>query len=463
MRHSAHSGSRAQCRWGGEPHSRNGTCCVREVAVRRLTLCALLLGMFALAACGANVSGPAAAIAAGGPSHTAASASPSPDTHAVGDRLLQARLRATADAYLAHMTLDEKLGQMMLVETVYTYYSPDVEYMVRDLHVGAMIIYNQNMVSVPQLHTYVSTIRANASLPMLVSMDEEGGVVDRLNKFYPPRPSAEDLASTGDPRQAWLTAAGLAHDMRALGINTDLAPVADVRTVPDAVEWTRLFGNDPAAVERYAGAFLQGLQQNGEIGCLKHWPGIGGIWQDPHLTLPTLDRSRSELEAVEFATFRNLIALQPGMIMVTHVMLPAIDPTLPATLSPALVQGVLRGELGYDGVVMTDSLYMKGISLHYSLGEAAVLSVIAGDDLLEGAWDSQSTMEMISALRTAVAQGRISRARIDQSVRRLLMLKARFGLLSPAPSQPSADPADPAAVASVSQPTTVGEVPRQRI
>ncbi len=165
------------------------------------------------------------------------------------------------------------------------------------------------------------------------------------------------------------------------------------------------------------------------IGCLKHWPGIGGVVTDPHFTLPTLDASRSELDATEFAAFRNLLADQPGMIMVTHVVVPAIDPNLPATLSPALVQGVLRGDLGYDGVVVTDSLYMKGISLQYSLGEAAVLAVIAGNDLLEGAWDTSSLTEMLAALKSAIAQGRISLARIDQSVRRILLLKQRYRLL----------------------------------
>jgi beta-N-acetylhexosaminidase len=125
---------------------------------------------------------------------------------------------------------------------------------------------------------------------------------------------------------------------------------------------------------------------------------------------------------------------------VTHVLVPAIDPNLPATLSPALVQGVLRGELGYDGVVMTDSLYMKGISERYSLGEASVLAVLAGDDLLEGAWDSASMQEMLSALEAAVAQGRISAARIDQSVRRILLLKERYGLLPGPRPRPSGAP-----------------------
>jgi beta-N-acetylhexosaminidase len=217
--------------------------------------------------------------------------------------------------------------------------------------------------------------------------------------------------------------------MQALGINTDLAPVADVRSIPNAIEWTRLFGSDPTTVTKYASAFLSGLQDNGEIACLKHWPGIGSVSLDPHLTLPTITRTLPELESTDFATFRALMAENPGMIMVTHVVVQALDPTMPATLSPILVNGVLRGQLGYQGVVMTDSLYMNAISRHYTLPQAAVLSVVAGDDLLEGAYNSYSMSAMLNALHAAINDGSITVARIDQSVMRILELKARFGLI----------------------------------
>jgi beta-N-acetylhexosaminidase len=420
----------------GAPAIAEGACGVARGPVQRAAACAALLALLILAGCSGGPAAAGLAQASGNTLAGTATPSPTPASHAttisVGSALLEARARATADAYLAHMTLDEKLGQMMLIETLFTGYNADVDNMVRNLHAGAMIIYGQNIVNPQQLHDYIGTIQAHADLPMLVSMDEEGGVVDRLAQFDGSLPAAQDLAASGNPQQSWQAAARATREMQALGINTNLAPVVDVRTTPDAVEWTRLFGNDPATVDRYAGQFLLGLQQNGEVGCLKHWPGIGSSVGDPHLTLPTLSRSRAQLESTDFAAFRNLLALQPGMIMVTHVLVPAIDPNLPATLSPTLVQGVLRGELGYDGVVMTDSLYMKGITLRYNLGEAAVLSVIAGDDLLEGAWDSSSMTWMLDALRAAVNQGRISRARIDQSARRILMLKARFGLLPPA-------------------------------
>lgn len=394
----------------------------------------IMAALALLAACGSTASGggviPRTQVTA-----TTVS-SPTPGVHgAIGTTLSQARSSARVDAYLAHMTLDEKLGQMMLVETVYKYYSADVDNMIRNLHVGAVIVYDQNTDSLAQMRDYVAALQVHASIPLMVSADEEGGVVDRLVRFEGPRPSAQDLAATGDPHQAWLAGVKDAHDLQAVGVNTDLAPVVDVRTIPNAVEFTRLFGNDATTVDTYAGAFLQGLQQNGEIATLKHWPGIGSTSGDPHFTLPVISRSRQDLESTDFAAFRNLLSLHPGMIMTTHVIVPAYDPNLPATLSPTLVQGVLRGELGYDGVIMTDSLYMKGISLRYSLGEAAVLSVIAGNDLLEGAWDSASLSEMLDAVRSAIARGRISQTRIDQSVRRILMLKQQYGLL-PAPHLP---------------------------
>jgi len=338
-------------------------------------------------------------------------------------------IQRTVNWQLAHMTLDEKLGQLFLIETVWQHYNSDVDNMVRGMHAGAMIVYNQNISDQQQLHDYLAAVQAHASLPLLISTDEEGGLVDRLAQFMPSRPSAQDVASSGNPNVARQEAAGMAQDLLALGINADLAPVVDVRTTPAAVEYTRLFGDDPATVDRFAGAFLDGVQQNGVVGCLKHWPGIGSVTLDPHDTLPTIDRSLSDLQSTEFAAFKNLLGHQPGMIMVTHVIVSALDPNLPATLSPKVVDGVLRGQLGYQGVVMTDSLYMKGISVRYSLGEAAVLSITAGDDLLEGAWDTGSMQEMLGAIKQAMAQGRISAQRIDQSVARVLTLKARYGLI----------------------------------
>lgn len=343
----------------------------------------------------------------------------------------QAAINATAQADLNSMSLDEKLGQMFLIETYYQNWTPDIANMVVGMHAGAVIIYAKNMQTPGQLHDYIASMQAHAKIPLLVTMDEEGGLVDRLgyNGFFPALPSAQSLGATGVPANA--TAAGdqAAQEMRAMGINTDLAPVVDVQGPNGSVETTRLYSNSPRVVTTFAGAYLNALQSHGIIATLKHWPGIGNVTLDPHKTLPTITDSLAQIQSQHYATFRALLADDPGMIMVTHVIVQAVDPSMPATLSPKMVDGVLRDQLGYDGVVMTDSLYMQGIAERYDLPQAAVLSVIAGDDLLEGAYDTNSMASMIAALKAAIADGRISVGRINQSVLRILRLKIRFAML----------------------------------
>jgi beta-N-acetylhexosaminidase len=343
----------------------------------------------------------------------------------------EAAIQSTAQQDMAGMTLDEKLGQMFLIETYYKTWTPDIANMVVGMHAGALIIYGKNMQDPGQLRDYISSIQAHANIPLLVTMDEEGGLVDRLGlyNFYPPLPAAETLGATGDVALATQAGDQAAQEMQTMGINTDLAPVVDVRGPNGSVETTRLYSDNPTTVEQFAGAYMEALQSHDVIATLKHWPGIGDVTLDPHKTLPSITEPMSQLEAQHFAPFRTLLADNPGMIMVTHVLVDAIDPTMPATLSPKMVDGVLRGELGYNGVVMTDSLYMQGIAERYNLPQAGVLAVIAGDDLLEGAYDTNSMAQMIAALKAAIADGQISVGRIDQSVQRILALKIRFGLL----------------------------------
>jgi beta-N-acetylhexosaminidase len=394
-----------------------------------------------LVACSSGTSSGALGHAIAVPTQTTVP-SGAPTSSTVGTSLaasLRAPYLQSADWYLSRMSLDEKLGQMFLIETVWQGYNQDVDNMVSGMHAGAMIVYQQNMASYGQLHDYIATIQAHASIPLMVTMDEEGGGVDRLGYtgFDPPQPAALDVAQSGNPNVARQEGATLAHEMRAMGINVDLAPVVDVLTTSSPAElYTRLYGTTPSVVEKYAGAFLQGLQQNGIPGTLKHWPGIGSTTQDPHLTLPTITHSKAELQSTDFATFKALLADDPAMIMVTHVIVPAYDPNYPATFSPTLVNGVLRGQLGYDGVVMTDSLYMGGIkdflhdnNLYTELPKAAVLSIQAGDDLLEGAFDTPSMSAMIAGIKAAMRDGRISQSRIDQSVHRILALKVQYGML----------------------------------
>ncbi|MEO7002507.1 MAG: glycoside hydrolase family 3 N-terminal domain-containing protein [Ktedonobacterales bacterium] len=393
----------------------------------------LLLTVLVVAACagGKSVTHPTATGAAGTQTPNNAPGVPAAVRAALAAQEHEALMQQTAAYDVSQMSLDEQIGQMFLIETYYKTYTPDIDNMVVGMHAGALIIYGKNMQDPAQLQAYIAAIQAHVHIPLLVTMDEEGGLVDRLGflHFDQPLPAAQDVGASGNAQNAYNEGMQAAQEMTQLGINTDLAPVADVRGSAGSIETTRLYSSDPTVVTQMAGAFLNGLQSHGVAGTLKHWPGIGGVILDPHKALPTITDSQAQLESTNFATFRQLVAENPGMIMVTHVLVNAIDPNMPATLSPKLVNGVLRGELGYQGVVMTDSLYMQGIALRYTLPQAGVLAIEAGDDLLEGAFDTNSMSGMIAAIHAAIDAGQITPARIAQSAQRILALKIRFGLL----------------------------------
>jgi beta-N-acetylhexosaminidase len=201
-----------------------------------------------------------------------------------------------------------------------------------------------------------------------------------------------------------------------------------------------MFGTTPAQVITYAGAFLDGLQRTGVAGTLKHWPGIGSAPANPDYGLPTITKSQAELNAVDFATFRALLSHQPGMIMVTHAMVPAYDPSAPASLSPVLIDQVLRGELGYQGVVITDAMDGGGLfqfmrqqgysNQAQAIAEASVRAILAGNDIAECPIEPDRLAAVVAAVTSAVQSGRISKARLRRSLRRIIALKVRMGLVS---------------------------------
>ena len=338
---------------------------------------------------------------------------------------------------MAGMTLDQKLGQLIIVEYLgNNYASSGLQEMVAQQYVGGFMYQqsNSNFVAPDDIASNVNAFsqRAmrDAKIPLMIATDQEGGLVNRLYIFHGYLPSAETMASTGNPNYALTQGTQAAKWMLQLGINADLAPVVDVHTVDPPILETRMFGNTPQTVATYAGAYLAGLQNNGVAGCLKHFPGLGAITSDPHADLPTVYRSLAQLEAIDLAPYKLMIGKdQPAMIMSTDVLMPAIDPALPAELSPKAIDGILRGQLGYNGVVITDGLYMRGISDQWSLGEAAVLSILAGDDIIEGPYTPALVASVIFAFKQAIQQGRLTMSRIDQSVARILLLKMRYGII----------------------------------
>jgi len=196
----------------------------------------------------------------------------------------------------------------------------------------------------------------------------------------------------------------------------------------------RTFGNTAQEVIKFAGPYLQTLQDDGVVGCIKHYPGLGDAVPDAHATLPVVKRTREQIYSVELAPFKYFIQTQnkleqPGMIMSTDVLMPAIDPVYPAELSHIFMTDILRKQFGFDGVVLTDALYMQGISQKWSMPEAAVLALNAGNDMLLGPTDADQMIQMLNGLKAALQNGTLSKARVDQAATRIIALKMQYHLM----------------------------------
>ena len=345
-------------------------------------------------------------------------------------------------ALISGMSLDEKLGQLIIVEYISsTYDNPDLPYMIKQQHVGGYLYqkanYNFDAPSntIDAVKQLSDTANKDAKIPLLIAIDQEGGIVNKIDTFFGDAPGAADLTATGDPNKAMEAGQVAANHLQQLGINTNLAPDVDVQTATPPLLESRIFGSDGDTVATYAGAFLSGVQKNNVIGCLKHFPGLGAIPDgdkykyDPHYALPVVSSSMDDLQKYDLAPYKRLIATQkPAMIMSTDVVTTAIDPDLPAELSPKAVNGVLRKQLGYTGVVITDGLYMDGLK-RWGLAESAVLSIIAGNDLIEGPFHTWQVAEVVQAFKDAIQNGRLTEKRIDESLQRILLMKMQYGII----------------------------------
>ena len=353
-------------------------------------------------------------------------------THLV-DRM---NYKELASLYVAKMSLAEKLGQMIMTESEQNNYSDDLNYMITQLHVGGMIMYESHLQTASQARTTTSLSQQNAKIPLLISVDEEGGLyVHRLEKIYGARPGPTEISQTGSLVYDQQQGTKLAHDLLTLGLNIDLAPDVDVSIVPGYDTVDRTFGTTAAAVIKYAGPYIEAMQSHGLIACLKHYPGgLGDTPYDAHDILPTDNRSLAQIYATELAPYKTFInspnpLMRPGMIMSTDVLMPAVDPTMPAELSHKFMTDILRNQFGYDGVAVTDALYMGGISDRWSEPQAAVLAIQAGNDMILSPMGSARTAAVIEALRQALQDGQLSMTRINEAVTRIIALKMQYHLL----------------------------------
>jgi len=339
------------------------------------------------------------------------------------------------------MTLEQKVGQTMVIGFEGTTLTPQLRDMIEQYHIGGVILYQRNIESPRQLAQLNADLqqaaRQSGHPGLIICIDQEGGQVSRLRETqgFTEFPDAMAVAATGDVNNARRMAQAMAEEMKAVGINTDLAPVLDVNNNPaNPIIGPRSFGSDPARVSAFGNAFIAGLQATGLIATGKHFPGHGDTGVDSHVALPTIAHNRARLETVEFVPFKAAMRSGVAAIMSAHITFPAIDPTpgLAATLSPKVMTDLVRGELQYDGLLMTDSLVMGALSKSgYPAPQAAATSLKAGADLLLFQSGYEQHKQAFTMIVDWVHRGQIPQARLDEAVSRILKTKEKYGILEP--------------------------------
>lgn len=342
---------------------------------------------------------------------------------------------ASGDVVTA-MSLERRVGQLMSVAFHGTKITSALEAMIRERGVGGVILYSENFTDAASLAKLVADLdriaREAKSLPLFFEIDQEGGPVIRISKGATILPGQMALAATADPERSVRTAAAItAAELRALGVNWNFAPVADVNDEPtNPIISNRSFSSDPARVSQLVTAAVQAYAAAGFFCCAKHFPGHGSTTTDSHTGLPKIDVDRATLDRIGLPPFRAAIAAGVPAIMSAHIVVPVLDatPELPVTLSKAVMTDLVRNTLGFQGLVVTDDLEMGALK---SVGEgtAGLRAFEAGADYLLFRFDEAAQIEGHRLITDAVRSAHVSSARLDQSVRRVVDAKRRFGIL----------------------------------
>ncbi len=350
-------------------------------------------------------------------------------------------LSSNPEEILSGMTLEQKIGQVMVIGFDGATVDDELRRMIRKYHIGGVILFARNIQSPQQVAELTNDLQKTAiesgNPGLFISIDQEGGRVARLTEEtgFTEIPGAMALGATNDPANAKIAAQVIAREMKAVGLNVDFAPDLDVNNNPaNPVIGVRSFSSEPQKVAEFGIAFIDGLESEGVLAFGKHFPGHGDTGVDSHIDLPIVPHDRSRLEAVEFVPFKAAIRVNVAGIMTAHVTFPAIDPIpgMPATLSKLALTGLLRNEMGYQGLIITDSLEMGALAANGNPASlAAVKAFEAGADLLLFNRDYALHQEAIRNLLAKVRSGEISEQRLDESVRRILAAKARFNIIHP--------------------------------
>jgi len=336
------------------------------------------------------------------------------------------------------MNYKKEIGQLFVVGFPEKEINPELKELIHDYHIGGVILFAHNIGRPEEvLHLTKSLQReakeAGYKYPLLIGIDEENGTVKRLKEGAVEYPGAMALAATQDADYAYQIAKATADDLKQLGINWNYAPVLDVNNNPEnPVIGVRSFGEIPGVVSEYGIAFMKGLQDNGVAPAIKHFPGHGDTHVDSHLALPKIEHDVERLREIELVPFKAAIAEGADSIMTAHIVFPALEPEAgrPATLSKNILTGLLREELGFEGVVVTDALEMEAIADTIGIPTGALEALKAGADQLLVAHYPEEQMASINKIIKAVKNEEISEKRIRESLKRIERFKEKYATWS---------------------------------
>ncbi len=322
----------------------------------------------------------------------------------------------------------DQLGQLFMIGFDGTTVSSELASFIAEYKPGGIILFARNLESAAQMVDLTNELqRCSPHVPLLISIDQEGGRVSRLPSEFTIFPPCEVLGQCRSTELAYAAATTTAKELKAVGINMNMSPVLDVNSNPsNPVIGDRAFGTHPQLVSELGLATVGGLQDNGVVACGKHFPGHGDTTSDSHKELPIVTADRARLEHIEFPPFRHAVANGMASLMSAHVVYRALDESRPATLSPTIIGRFLRDELYFDGVVLTDDLEMHAIADHYGIGDAAVQAIQAGCDMPLICKDRSQIVAAFHAVQKAAADGDLLRGRLAQSFARIRRLKERF-------------------------------------
>ena len=337
------------------------------------------------------------------------------------------------------LTLRQKIGQLVLYSMDTNEITPEMNALMQEYCIGNVIHFGNNVTDFEGSKALNARLRAIikencAGIEPFISIDHEGGRVFRFSQDFTWFPSHLAVSAADDEAVTEAIGEAMGKELRAAGFNLNFAPVVDVNSnIGNVVIGARSFGDNTENVSRHAAAMSRGMQNAGVMACLKHFPGHGDTTQDSHYFLPTVDKSLDELRDTELKPYADIFPLGVvDSIMTTHILFPQIEKEkVPATMSPTILQGLLRKELGFTGVVVTDGMHMLAIKDHYGVANGCVMAVKAGADLLcigtGGSGVQESQKECLDALYEAVVSGEIPMERLDEAVERILRAKEKFG------------------------------------